>query len=497
MQRKRQLLDSLAKLDEGLESLGLSQKRDYNLKSPLGRLPDEILAIIFSEIVDLIRDEQSERTRAHLLSTCHRWLNVGLRTPRIWNQIIVYRRIYISISARIYTRYPHSYLRAQLARSKSAPLGIWIHTEDTRELKTLFLLSEPYLHRTQILHILIPPGPDMILDFPQIFATLSNCRDLSISCRPDQTSLSALLPSPNQIPKLTTLYLGGEYALLPNDPQPMPSNVSYAGITHLYLGAFLPQNIVELLGLCSALKCLAVRGLRGMMLEAGPIVPLTLPHLEHLDVQGQFEPYFMSSQFEAPRLESLSLLGDRQYFVGGDTQKFAELRCASLNPQFLRRGIVSSTPTFLAEFLHHHPKLEWLTLIPRPQLRNVLLMFPEDDEEPEVEEIHPSLYEALYTLLPLTAKSETRWPNFRTLVVHGAHISERSLKYEAHLRELIAVVRQIRSTMPQEIFVYFPGSVSKRFLERVLDLPYNPFIAPSLPEDQDPRWAQRHLFAKK
>lgn len=83
MRKKSQLLDALAELDGDLEGLGLAEKRHYNANSPLGRLPDEILAIIYFEVTDLIRDEQSEKIRAYLLSTCHHWLSVGLRTPRI------------------------------------------------------------------------------------------------------------------------------------------------------------------------------------------------------------------------------------------------------------------------------------------------------------------------------------------------------------------------------------------------------------------------------
>lgn len=487
-QKKRQLLDALAELERDLEGLEHAQKREYNANSPLGQLPDEILAIIFFETLDLIRDEQSEKMRAHILSTCHRWLSVGLHSPCIWNRIVVRR----GRSARIYTRYPHSYLRAQLARSKSAPLGLWIHPYADRDLKTLFPLVEPHLHRAQILHIHIPMGRGTILDLPSIYASLPNCRDLSIYSSPDRVSLSNLLPTSSHMPKLTALSIGEEQTLRAIAPTPMPTNVNFGGLTHLSLGAYPPQNIMKVLLLCPAVKCLSLRGTQGLDMETGYIGPLTLPHLEHLDVQGPFERYCMGPQFKAPRLESLSLLGQLEQTIQGDPRKFTELRCAHVNPESLS-PIRHFAPTFLVEFLHHHPKLECMTLVPSPETT----LFAEDDEAPERQTIDPSLYRALMALLKRPADRTTiRWPNFHTLVVRGGHISERSPRYETHLRELIAMVHKIQSVMPQELFVYFPGSVSERFLERVLNLPYNPFIAPQTPEDRDPRWIQRRLFEK-
>lgn len=333
---------------------------------------------------------------------------------------------------------------------------------------------------------------DTVLKLPAIYASLPNCRDLSTPINPDQASLPSLFPSP-AMPKLTTLCLGEEHALrIVSDPPPIPSNLNMSNISHLSLGAFTSQNIVGLLALCPALQSLSARGGRGLTAGTGLAADITLPHLEHLQVRAQFEPYLMGYQFAAPGLKTLSLVGESHRFEGCDPRKFPDLRSAILNPHALSPRIRPTTRTFVAEFLDHHPKLECLTLIPLPKFN----LLADVEEDLEVQDIHPLLYEAIYTLLYPPTGGVARWQDFNTLVVHGAHFSERSPKYEDHLRQLIAVAHEVRSAMPQEICVYFPGPVSSRFLERVSDLPYNPFIEPQIAEDRDPRWVQRRLFEK-
>ncbi|KAI0688880.1 hypothetical protein C8Q76DRAFT_634873 [Earliella scabrosa] len=135
------------------------------MQSPVQRLPNDLLASIFS-IAVLDGEDEDPITLSNLMLVCQYWREVAINSPMLWTRIAMGTH--------------HSTDRAilKLDRSKTAPLHVCLDfsprmehgTVSTESIVTAMDLVRPAIWRWKSFHLIVPSRP-------QAHAALSRCKE--------------------------------------------------------------------------------------------------------------------------------------------------------------------------------------------------------------------------------------------------------------------------------------------------------------------------------
>lgn len=135
------------------------------MQSPVQRLPNDLLASIFS-IAVLDGEDEDSITLSNLMLVCQYWREVAINSPMLWTRIVMGTH--------------HSTDRAilKLDRSKTAPLYVCLDfsprmehgTVSTESIVTAMDLVRPAIWRWKSFHLIVPSRP-------QAHAALSRCKE--------------------------------------------------------------------------------------------------------------------------------------------------------------------------------------------------------------------------------------------------------------------------------------------------------------------------------
>ncbi|RPD54637.1 hypothetical protein L226DRAFT_464458 [Lentinus tigrinus ALCF2SS1-7] len=135
------------------------------MQSPVQRLPNDLLASIFS-IAVMDEEEEDSITLSNLMLVCQYWRDVAVNSPMLWTRVMMGTH--------------HSTDRAilKLDRSKTAPLHICLDfsprmehgTVSTESIVTAMDLVRPAIWRWKTFHLIVPSRP-------QAHAALSRCKE--------------------------------------------------------------------------------------------------------------------------------------------------------------------------------------------------------------------------------------------------------------------------------------------------------------------------------
>ena len=135
------------------------------MQSPVQRIPNDLLASIFS-IAVMDEEEEDSITLSNLMLVCQYWRDVAVNSPMLWTRVMMGTH--------------HSTDRAilKLDRSKTAPLHICLDfsprmehgTVSTESIVTAMDLVRPAIWRWKTFHLIVPSRP-------QAHAALSRCKE--------------------------------------------------------------------------------------------------------------------------------------------------------------------------------------------------------------------------------------------------------------------------------------------------------------------------------
>lgn len=200
------LESKMASLITERERLESRLERAVRLRSPIQRLPSELLASIFA-IGALEMEEEDPLILANLMLVCHYWLDVAVNTPVLWSRILVSNHDSLDKA------------RRKLARSKSVPLDICISFSPQMEcgdrtMETVVHamdLLQPSIWRWKTFRLVVP-------NRAQAHAALARCQDPALklellqvkifhSVQEDHYSLPPLPLFGGHLPSLSTCSL--------------------------------------------------------------------------------------------------------------------------------------------------------------------------------------------------------------------------------------------------------------------------------------------------
>lgn len=159
------LESKMASLLSERELLESRLEQAVRLQSPIQRLPDELLSVIF-EIGVLDRNEEDSIMLSSLMLVCQYWRDVAVNTPTLWSYIVTG------------THHAIDRARLKLERSKSVPLHVVVDfsprmeygSVTTETLVHAMDLLRPSIWRWKTFHLTVP-------NRPQAHATLMRCRE--------------------------------------------------------------------------------------------------------------------------------------------------------------------------------------------------------------------------------------------------------------------------------------------------------------------------------
>lgn len=214
-------LDSkMASLLNERDLLELRLEHAVRMNSPVQRLPNDLLASIFS--IAVLEDEDEDSiTLSNLMFVCRYWREVAINSPMLWTRIVMGTH--------------HSIDRAilKLDRSRTAPLHVCLDfsprmehgTVSTESIVTAMELVRPAIWRWKTFYLVVPSRP-------QAHVALSRCKEqapqlevlsvrVSHSMQEDHYSKAPLPLFERTTPRLrassfTSFNFGWDLALLSN-----------------------------------------------------------------------------------------------------------------------------------------------------------------------------------------------------------------------------------------------------------------------------------------
>ncbi|KAM5533146.1 hypothetical protein V8D89_013194 [Ganoderma adspersum] len=214
-------LDSkMATLLNERDLLELRLEHAVRMNSPVQRLPNDLLASIFS-IAVLEEEDEDSITLSNLMLVCRWWREVAINSPMLWTRIVMGTH--------------HSVDRAilKLDRSRTAPIHVCLDfsprmehgTVSTESIVTAMELVRPAIWRWKTFHLVVPSRP-------QAHVALSRCKEqapqlevlsvrVSHSMQEDHYSKAPLPLFERTTPRLrassfTSFNFGWDLALLSN-----------------------------------------------------------------------------------------------------------------------------------------------------------------------------------------------------------------------------------------------------------------------------------------
>ncbi|KAI1793248.1 hypothetical protein LXA43DRAFT_885838 [Ganoderma leucocontextum] len=214
-------LDSkMATLLNERDLLELRLEHAVRMNSPVQRLPNDLVASIFS-IAVLEEEDEDSITLSNLMFVCRYWREVAINSPMLWTRIVMGTH--------------HSIDRAilKLDRSRTAPLHVCLDfsprmehgTVSTESIVTAMELVRPAIWRWKTFHLVVPSRP-------QAHLALSRCKEqapqlevlsvrVSHSMQEDHYSKAPLPLFERSTPRLrassfTSFNFGWDLALLSN-----------------------------------------------------------------------------------------------------------------------------------------------------------------------------------------------------------------------------------------------------------------------------------------
>jgi hypothetical protein len=151
--RLQETTTSLAEVQSLLTRKKAQSHAVHNLLAPVSRLPDEVLLAIFEEAVKNQEPGQVVRTEMILSCTSHRWRQVTVNAPRLWNSFCVRAEVPIVVLQNYVSRSANIPLTVEFRERESAWPGA-----DKRSMAYLglalnvILPSAPRWRRIAVLH---------------------------------------------------------------------------------------------------------------------------------------------------------------------------------------------------------------------------------------------------------------------------------------------------------------------------------------------------------
>ncbi|KAJ7646498.1 hypothetical protein FB45DRAFT_1051184 [Roridomyces roridus] len=275
-----------------------------SILSPIRRLPNELLAEIFTAAV---KDAFRGSDRLDCLSpwsqppwtlarVCRRWAAIVLGTPSMWS------RIFLNLDA--IGAGPGAVALTELLHQRSGGLPLSITMNERYNSETRGVLDVVFTHceRWQHWELLVSRGSPLLLDIPTAHAgRLPNLTTLKIYAEfgPDDAEFESLAGFRNIFaiaPRLTAVYASFEDSnrVFSRPPLEFP----WPQLTTLSIGLRFSEEALPLIPQLSTIVNLRVQCTKADPFPAQS--PITLPHLRMLEVKAQYR---------SDPLRSLSLLG--------------------------------------------------------------------------------------------------------------------------------------------------------------------------------------------
>ncbi|KAG7087225.1 hypothetical protein E1B28_013207 [Marasmius oreades] len=307
-------------LESRRDGLTKSVAKYRSLLSPIHRVPEEILAHIFSFCCDEnILDSGCPPFVLTASTVCGRWRDVVLETPSLWSSISIRLESFMSREEEGYTWNSHQFTRLVkifMERSKTAPLDLEFHQYG----EALFELLEAGLtclidhsNRWRSLKMCGPGHPLITLPsaFRRLRGHLPNLQHFLLDCswwNRDTVSIASDLDLLSECPLLTSIELAvqaEELQLNPRFPWPQLQFLKLEGCSLSQVGQTLAS--------CNNLQQLELLGLfpTTQLSVASPIT--TLDQLRYLSVERLQEDEFfhLFQSFNLPSLSYLKIHGGR------------------------------------------------------------------------------------------------------------------------------------------------------------------------------------------
>ncbi|OBZ78077.1 hypothetical protein A0H81_02752 [Grifola frondosa] len=270
--------EALAAIEDSINDLNetvLAMKSYRNTIIPIHRLPNELLARIFLQVVAATLPSMRWMVVAQI---CHHWRAVALSSPRLWSTIC---------SQNI------GCIRVHLRRSRSVPLDISFDITrirfDKKLMETVQQFAElvvPHIHRIRRLYI-DSWGPEAMESLSSALNAPALClTELSLSLRSSKSNTLAAQFFNGSAPLLQSLSL---LAMLTPSDSPF-----YCGLLSLELQecSIKSDEFLRILQACPLLQCLTLRN-TGLALSRDintypePARIVELPRLVNLTIHNQ------------------------------------------------------------------------------------------------------------------------------------------------------------------------------------------------------------------
>lgn len=346
------------------------------LPNAIGKLPDELLAEIFT--LHLHGGTPANTFHVRIQSVCHRWHNIAISTPRLWVKIRVLLSYYCCTKLAIVKRH--------LELSRNAPLDIEVRFLDALNLKptfpqtTVLDMIVSALPRCQILHVFRHPT------FPYILPLSSELPLLEeLYVTPRWGEKSDTLRSGSFMPRLHSFviedYRAGAACLRISPVYLFGSSLTTLHFTQ----AVHPYDALSLIMASPQLRTLSWKYRRNAPWPTHPLGPnpLILDFLEDFRLHG--DPYKVFTHLHAPNVVTFNhgdpQLGDiRDEGIFGPEPRFPLLQHLKLVGSHRH-----TSAEHLRRLFQNHPLLEQVTLtmsLSSPELWLGLLVLVENDEQP-------------------------------------------------------------------------------------------------------------------
>lgn len=148
-----------------------------NYRAPLHRLPDELLSLIFHQVI--LCFEWKEQLIVHELaainSVCARWRNIALYTPELWSSILYQNMTGKGKHYHVARKRAETRIRTYLERSKQCAIDVYFHVSDNPALSKSVSLQAarffaktilPQLSQCRTLHLKFPTRAQLMHIFP-------------------------------------------------------------------------------------------------------------------------------------------------------------------------------------------------------------------------------------------------------------------------------------------------------------------------------------------
>jgi hypothetical protein len=232
-------------LGEKRDKINQSMNSHKGLISPLRRLPDEILSLIFIHCLPEDSHLSLVKNKAPVLLTriCRQWRNIALDMPRLWC------RPHLKLKNRRHLHQQDNLYHLCLERSRGRPLSLVIDCY-ANQMPKLRKFLQPYGHHISSLSIPSVRGTcEVFREFPALL-------ELALNNTTSRTSLTITTCIKILPPTVRSLKVTGSFSL-DRDSSAIPA-AALAHLTHIEVSLCSLGVVIRLIRLSSNLSSLVI-----------------------------------------------------------------------------------------------------------------------------------------------------------------------------------------------------------------------------------------------